>query len=591
MQARLVTAATQRVGERRRDPSALIGGDGDSHGYGRWQAAGMQAHYGNAALLVDRRSSARRCASVARPPAADPAATAAMTSPSSASVPPPEVGIVSAERSGDVPVVGVGLRSRVIRGTLINGGFDIGLAGLGLLRPFVVAHFITRRDFGLWGVVIVSLLALVWFKQVGIADKFIQQSEEDQERAFHRAFTLELGFSLALWALILASLPVFAAIYGRSDIILPGAIVSLVVPLSAFQSPLWVYYRRLEFGRQRTLDAIDPVVALVVTVALAVAGAGYWALVAGAVAGTLAATIAAVRMSPYSLRLSFDRTSLRDYVSFSWPLMAAGATGAVASQGTIITASHVVGLAGVGVIALAHNVSTYSNKVDAIVTRTLYPAVCAVRTRADLLFESFTKSNRVALMWGLPFGVGLALFAPDLVTYVLGDRWRPAVGLLAAYGLIAGFNQIAFNWTAFLRARGETVPIALLGVITLVAFFAAPFPLLIAFGLPGLAAGMGVMTAVVIVARLAFLARLFSAAAMLRHTLRAIVPSVPAAGAVLAVRALEAGSRGGAVVIGELALYALITVGATILVERALVREMIGYLRRATNPVAGVARP
>lgn len=514
-----------------------------------------------------------------------------MTSPpSSASAPLPEDDTAPVAPVIDVPAPERGLRSRVVRGTLINGGFDVGLAALGLLRPFTVAHFISRRDFGLWGIVIVSLMALVWFKQVGIADKYIQQAEEDQERAFQRAFTLELAFSVALWILILASLPVFAAIYGRSDIILPGAIVSIVVPLSALRSPLWVYYRRLDFRRQRTLDAIDPVLALVVTVALAVAGAGYWALVAGTVAGTLAATVVTVRASPYPLRLSFDRTSLRDYVSFSWPLMAASASGAVVSQGTIITAGHVVGLAGVGVIALAHNVSTYSNKVDAIVTRTLYPAVCAVRARTDLLFEAFTKSNRLALMWGMPFGVGLALFASDLVAYLLGDQWRPAVGLLTAYGLIAGFNQIAFNWTAFLRARGETVPMALLGVIGLIAFFAAPFPLLIAFGLPGLAVGMGVMTAVVIVARLTFLARLFSAGAMLRHTVRAIAPSIPAAGVVLAVRALESGSRGVGVVIGEFALYVLVTAVATIAVERALVLEMIGYLRRVATPAPSVAR-
>ena len=30
------------------------------------------------------------------------------------------------------------------------------------------------------------------------------------------------------------------------------------------------------------------------------------------------------------------------------------------------------------------------------------------------------KSNRLAMMWGIPFGVGLALFAADLVHHVIG---------------------------------------------------------------------------------------------------------------------------------------------------------------------------
>ena len=39
-------------------------------------------------------------------------------------------------------------------------------------------------------------------------------------------------------------------------------------------------------------------------------------------------------------------------------------------------------------------------------TNTLYPAICAVRDRKDVLFEAFVKSNRLALMWALPFGFG-----------------------------------------------------------------------------------------------------------------------------------------------------------------------------------------
>jgi len=59
--------------------------------------------------------------------------------------------------------------------------------------------------------------------------------------------------------------------------------------------------------------------------------------------------------------------------------------------------------------------SQLTDRLDAIITQTLYPAVCAVADRTELLFETFVKSNRLALMWAMPFGLGLALFAPDLV--------------------------------------------------------------------------------------------------------------------------------------------------------------------------------
>ena len=43
------------------------------------------------------------------------------------------------------------------------------------------------------------------------------------------------------------------------------------------------------------------------------------------------------------------------------------------------------------------------------------------------------KSNRATLLYAAPFGVGVLLFAPDLVAFVLGDAWDPAVSCCRAW--------------------------------------------------------------------------------------------------------------------------------------------------------------
>jgi hypothetical protein len=62
--------------------------------------------------------------------------------------------------------------------------------------------------------------------------------------------------------------------------------------------------------------------------------------------------------------------------------------------------------------------------------------------------------------------------------------------------------------------------------------------------------------------------------------LRAIAPSIPAVAAVVLARALESGARGEARALGELALYGAVTVAATLVFERDLLREARGYLGR-----------
>jgi polysaccharide transporter, PST family len=478
------------------------------------------------------------------------------------------------------------LRQRTARGTLVNGAFTVGVYSLNLLKGFVVAAFLTASEFGIWGIVVVTLGTLTWLKQVGISDKYIQQDEPDQEAAFQKAFTLELLFTGTLVLIMCAAVPVIALAYGEGRIWAPALLAIAAIPAGVFQAPVWVYYRRMEFVRQRVLQAVEPVLGFVLTVALAVAGAGYWSLIVGWTVGAWAGAAVALYASPYRIRLRFARGTVPEYVSFSWPLLIAGAASLTIAQGTLLLGRWEIGLAGVGILTLAASISLYTNRVDEIVTQTLYPAICAVKDRVDLLFESFVKSNRLALMWGMPFGVGLALFSGDLVHFALGDQWEPGITLIAAYGVIAGVSHIGFNWDAFFRARGETRPIAVWGVACMVSFIAAAVPLVRAYELDGVAIAMGISALTGLTVRMLYLSKLFSPFQILKHAARSIVPTVPAVLVVLAARLVESGDRTLGLAVAEFTAYVTVTVLATVLFERALLREVLGYLGigRGTRP-------
>jgi polysaccharide transporter, PST family len=476
------------------------------------------------------------------------------------------------------------LRAHATRGTLVNSAFMVGLAVVTLLRQLAVAGFLTRREFGIWGLIVATLITLSWLKQVGIVDKYIQQSEPDQEAAFQKAFTLELAVSAAYFAVCCVALPVFALAYRRPEIIVPGIALATAVLLTAFQTPAWIPYRKMQYARQRTLMAVDPAVSAVLTIALAAAGYGYWGLVAGALGGAAAGALACVAASDYRLRLRFDRDTLREYVSFSWPLVAAGVSQLVVVQGALLAANHAVGIAGIGAIGLAVTIAAFTDRVDGIVSQTIYPAVCAVADQRERLAEAFEKSNRVALMWAMPFAAATALFAGDLVRFGLGDEWEPAVGLIAAVGLAAGFGQIAFNWTVFMRAVNRTRPLFVAALLDVGVFALVSVPAILAWGLTGYAIGFGATIAVQVAARGYFLKRLFGRAGIVRQTLRAVAPVAPAAGLVL-VSHLAGGDRTLVRAIAELALFALVTAAFTYLLERRLITELAGYLRASADPV------
>ena len=207
------------------------------------------------------------------------------------------------------------LRRRTVRGALVTGGFLVLIDGLVLVQGLVVTRLLGPEEIGLYGVVSTVVISLIALKRVGIDELFVQQEEPDQQREFQYAFTLELGLSTAMALIILVAAPLVAVIY-RDDRLLALTAALAYLPIAfALQAPLWVFFRRMDYGRQRSLQAIQPVVSFVITIPLAAAtDLGVWSLIIGQVAGYLVAVSAAVVCSPYPLALRYDRGVAHRYL-------------------------------------------------------------------------------------------------------------------------------------------------------------------------------------------------------------------------------------------------------------------------------------
>jgi len=476
------------------------------------------------------------------------------------------------------------LRHRVARGTIVNSVYLVCVSCLTIVQGLLAARLLGAAEYGLWGLLLIIFGTLSTLTAVGFNDKYIQQDHEDQEAAFQVAFTLQALLCMLFTLIALVAVPLSARLYDEPNILLPGLLCALFMPLLAFQTPVWVFYRRMDFARTRLLGSLQPVVMVLVTIPLAVAGAGLWSLVIGSIAGTVAGAVAAVVVSPYKLRLRYERGAAREYTNYSWPLLVSSIMAVVAFQVPVTIASRTIGAAAIGAITLTFQITGYTRRIDDVVTHALYPAICAVKDRKDLLFESFSKSNRLAVLWGFPVGVGASLFAAELVHFVLGQRWDLAIPLIQVIGLTAAIDQIGFNWGAFARARGDTRIFAVQSGLGFIAVLGVGVPLLLLDGLPGYAAGIGAGTLVSLGVRFVYLTRLFPALDVVNHVLGAVAPTAVAAGTVLLGRAML--PPGGSVLrtLTEILAYVAVAVGTTWATQRVLLREAIGYLHRAARP-------
>lgn len=476
------------------------------------------------------------------------------------------------------------LRHRVARGTLVNSVYLVFVNALTIIQGMLAARLLGVTEYGLWGLLLIIFGTLAYLAGVGLNDKYVQQDHPDQEAAFQVGFTLQALLCTFFALVALVAVPLSALLYDTPEIVLPGLLTALTMPLMAFEATAWVFYRRMDFARTRLLASVRPIVMFLVTIPLAAAGAGFWALVIGSIAGVVAGAVAAVVASPYKLRLRYERGAVREYSSYSWPVLVSSLMAVVAFQVPVTIASRTIGAAAIGAIALTYQITGYTRRIDDVVTHALYPAICAVKDRRDLLFESFSKSNRLAVLWGFPVGVGASLFAGELVDLVLGKQWELAVPLIQVLGLTAAIDQIGFNWTAFAKARAETRILAVQSGLAFVAVLGVGVPLLFLEGLSGYAAGIAAGAVVALGVRFVYLTRLFPALDLVNHVLGAIAPTVLATVTVLLARATLPSGGGAPRTFAELLVYAVIALAASWATERVLLREAFGYLRRAARP-------
>ena len=472
------------------------------------------------------------------------------------------------------------LRRRTVRGAIVNALFLGGGELLALLQGLIVIALLDPSDIGLYGIVTTTAMTIVQLRRVGIDEAFVRQDEERQEDEFQRAFTIELGIGLAFSVALLALAPVVALAYGDDRLLTLMIAVAYLPTGFALQAPTWIFFRRMDFVRVRALQFLIPAATFAVTVPLAAVTGSVWSLVIGPAVGNTVAILAGLAISPYKLRVRMPcRETRRRYLGFSWPVFASAGALLVVQQGQVLAFDIDGGLAAAGYITVAWTLTRYADRADHIIATTIYPAVVVVKDQAQTLREIFVKSNRLALLWVLPFCAGLVLFAPALVDFVLGDKWEPAVVLIQGLAAAAAIQQLGYNWFVFYRARGEPRAQVAESVAMVVAFLGLAIPALAVWGFEGFVWGRIAGAVVVVAVRAVYVRRLLPGMSLVALGARGAAPVLAACGAVLLVR-LAAGGRGDeAQAVAELALFLGVTALVTWLAERTLVREVFEQAR------------
>jgi len=343
--------------------------------------------------------------------------------------------------------------------------------GVALASAVVLARLLEPKEYGIaaLGLLVAAFAEILAEGGLGSAVVYVEGDDE----VISNALSLAIVTGAATTLLGIASAPLLARAFGEADATPILFALSFIYVMS---SPRHVYAgalaRKLLFRKRVAPDVVRALVKATVAVVLAFAGFGAWSLVWGQLAGTAADLVAFVVVTRGRLRPSrLDRRVVRKITSYGTRLVAVGVIGVMLQNVDYVAVGARAGTEALGVYSIAFKVPELTLlALPYISSQVLFPFFVRLDTgveRGDSLERGLLAAIRGVTAIAVPLAVALALFAPEVVTGVFGDRWAPAGPILRALSIYGLLSALSFTFGDAIKARGRAGLLVRLGVVRL----------------------------------------------------------------------------------------------------------------------------
>lgn len=477
------------------------------------------------------------------------------------------------------------LATRAVR-SFLWAGLSFGSSKLIVfVVTLVLARLLAPADFGVVAVGLTLIAFLEIALDLGVGAAVVQEQEQGITERVRTAYTLNLALACALALAGVLAAPLMATVFRAPDSVDLFRVLFLYLVLrGAGQIQAAVLQRDLRYRERTVIDVSRAAVRGVVSVGLAIAGSGAWAIVLGMLAGELvglAAAVGYVRLLPVlRVRREVAVTLLR----FGAAVLGIKVVSALLTQSDNLVVGARLGPEQLGLYIVAFRLPELCiDTVHWIFSSVAFSLYSRAREQGPEAFRNgMLRALRLTTLFGFSAGTGLAIIAPVAVPVLFSDAWAPAVGATVYLALATGLASIGYasgdifpaigRPAALLRLTALLTPLAVFGF-----WFAAPY------GITAVAAVHLVFQLVFGVARLQLANRLVGST--WRQNLTAMGPAVVSAVGVVAC-ALPARLL---LPEGWLSLVAMVVCGvagsllALVLLAKPALVDVVTLLRRSAG--------
>lgn len=334
------------------------------------------------------------------------------------------------------PPANGGLDRVLVRGIAWTGAAKYGTQILRWASTLIVVRLLTPDDYGIFNMagMFIGLVSLLTEFGVGTAVVTLRDLEDRDIRQLNSVATL---FGLAACLLTCAAAKPLALFYRAPELTAVLVALGAGFVIRSFRTvPAALLERELRFKLFAFLEGIEAVVLSGALVLFAVAGFGYWTLVAG----HLMSAVLATGMLLLFRRKGFawpEFRRMKKTIVFSGHIVVSRVTWFWYSNADFVVAGRCLGKAALGVYGFGYELASLPvEKITALVGRVTPAFFAAVQDDNAALRRYLLRITEAIAVLTIPACWGLAVVADTFVPVVLGAKW---MGAIAPLRLLAGY--------------------------------------------------------------------------------------------------------------------------------------------------------
>jgi O-antigen/teichoic acid export membrane protein len=315
-----------------------------------------------------------------------------------------------------------------------------------LCRLFVLAVLLAPRDFGLFHMALITLIALNTMSRTGFEQALIHKKEEIKPY-LEVAWTVLFLRGLFLAVLLITVAPWAGAFFREPDAVPLMRTLSLCCLFQGLTNIGVVNFRReLEFHKEFAYRFSGILIDLSVAVTAAYVFRNAWALVLGSVAADLTRLVVSYLIHPFRPRLRLDLGKVKELFDYGVWMLLVGLTVFVGFNGASVAIGKIIGATALGYFQMAERIPDAVVKGLAVtLSNVAFPAYSQLQASVDRLREAYKRIAGVSAILLIPAAVGIICIGHDFIRIFLGPKWMPMVPALIILSVAGVANSIV--WT------------------------------------------------------------------------------------------------------------------------------------------------